>query len=50
VPSANLASVVAEVGRWCLAGQSCFTKFLKELKLPVPSKSILDAVLPHPDG
>jgi transposase len=50
LPHFTLASVIDEVGRWCQSGQSCFTKFLKELKLPVPTKSILDAVLPNPDG
>lgn len=50
LPHFTLASVIEEVGRWCQSGQSCFTKFLKKLKLAVPTESILNAVLPCPDG
>jgi transposase len=50
LPHVTLASVIDEVSRWCRSGQSCFTKFLKKLKLRVPTESILDALLPHPGG
>jgi len=52
----TLASVIAEVERWRQAGQSCFTKLLKKLKLAPPTPatettpSILDKLLPIPDG
>jgi transposase len=52
----TLASVIDEIKRWCQAGQSCFTKLLKKLKLAPPAPateqapSILDKVLPLPDG
>jgi transposase len=56
LPTFTLPSVVAEIKRWWQAGQSCFTKLLKKLKLaPLPAateqaRSILDKVLPIPDG
>jgi hypothetical protein len=46
----TLASVIAEINRWWQAGQSCFTKLLETMKLPPPTESILDNVLPAPDG
>jgi transposase len=52
----TLGSVIAEIQRWWQAGQSCFRKLLKNLKLPPPlsatpaTPSILDKVLPIPDG
>jgi hypothetical protein len=50
LPHFTLASVIAEVNRWWQAGQSCFTKLLKKMKLPPPTESILDNLLPAPDG
>jgi hypothetical protein len=50
LPHFTLASVIAEVNRWWQAGQSCFTKLLNKMKLPAPAQSILDNVLPAPDG
>lgn len=53
LPTFTLASVIAEIDRWRQAGQSCFTKLLKKLKLPPPGQSILDKVMPAtpaPDG
>jgi transposase len=56
LPTFTLPSVVDEIKRWWQAGQSCFTKLLKKLKLTLPppatkeSPSILDIVLPIPDG
>jgi len=46
----TLASVTQEVRRWEEAGQSCFSKLLKKCRLQVPEKSVLDQVLPIPDG
>ena len=56
LPKFTLASVIAEINRWWQAGQSCFTKLLKKMKLapPTPSSkktpSVLDKVLSIPDG
>jgi hypothetical protein len=46
----TLASVIAEIDRWWQAGQSCFTKLLNRMKLQLPAQSILDKVMPVPDG
>ena len=48
LPTFTLASVIAEIDRWRIAGQSCFTKLLKTLKLQPPTQSILDKVMPVP--
>ena len=48
LPTFTLASVIAEIDSWRQAGQSCFTKLLKKLKLQPPAQSILDKVLPVP--
>lgn len=50
LPCFTLGSVVAEIRRWWQAGQSCFSQLLKTLKLPQPSSSVLDQVLPVPDS
>ena len=54
LPTFSLASVSAEIERWRQAGQSCFMRLLKKLKLALPSTestpSVLDQVLPIPDG
>jgi hypothetical protein len=50
LPTFTLNSVIAEITRWWQVGQSCFTELLKKLKLPAPSQSILDKVIPAPDG
>ena len=56
LPTFTLPSVVDEIKRWWQAGQSCFTKLLKKMKLAAPppatkeAPSILDKVLPIPDG
>jgi transposase len=56
LPTFTLPSVVAEIKGWWQAGQSCFTKLLKKLKLALPAPgpeeapSILDKVLPIPDS
>jgi transposase len=50
LPTYNFESIVGEIKGWWQAGQSCFTKLLEKLKLPNPTESILDKVLPAPDG
>ena len=46
----TLDSIIGEIDRWCQAGQSCFTRLLKKMKLPNPIVCVLDKVLPAPDG
>ncbi len=46
----TLVTVLAEINRWWQAGQSCFTKLLKKMKLAPSGESILDKVMPAPDG
>jgi hypothetical protein len=53
LPTYTLAAILEEIKRWRQAGQSCFTRLLKKLKLQPPNEttpSILDKVLPVPDG
>jgi transposase len=46
----TLASVTEEINHWWQAGQSCFTKLLKKMKLQPRAESILDSVMPVPGG
>lgn len=46
----TLPSIIAEIDHWRQAGESCFTRLLKTMKLPNPSASVLDKVMPVPDG
>lgn len=46
----TLASVIEEINGWWQAGQSCFTKLLKTMKLQPSAETILDKVMPAPDG
>jgi transposase len=46
----TLANVIAEIERWRQAGESCFSKLLRKLKLQAPTQSILDELIPIPDG
>jgi len=46
----TLSSVIAEVNRWAAAGQSCFAKLIKKLKLPPPPQSVLDLLFPQPSS
>ena len=46
----TLANVIAEIERWRGAGESCFSKLLRKLKLKVPDQSILEKLIPIPDG
>ena len=50
LPSFTLDAIVAEIKRWQQVGQSCFTSFLQKMGLVSPSESILDNLLPAPDG
>jgi len=50
LPQFTLAGVLEEIDRWWQAGQSCFTKLLRKMKLQPRAESILDNVLPVPDG
>jgi transposase len=50
LPTFTLATVIAEIDRWRQAGQSCFTKLLHKMKLQAPAESVLDKVMPAPDG
>ena len=50
LPTFTLGTVTAEINRWWQAGQSCFSTLLKKLKLPSPTQSILDQLIPVPDG
>jgi transposase len=50
LPTFTLSSVQEELERWRAAGQSCFTKLFKKLKLALPEQSILDRILPSPSG
>ena len=50
LPTFTLTSVLDEINGWCQAGQSCFTKLLKKMKLQPDAQSVLDKVLPLPDG
>jgi hypothetical protein len=50
LPTYTLSSVITEVLRWVDAGQSCFAKLLKKLKLPPPTESVLDLLFPEPSG
>lgn len=50
LPTFTLVAIIDEINRWWQVGQSCFTRLLKKMKLPCPSDSILDNVMPVPDG
>jgi transposase len=50
LPTFTLGSVLDEINRWWETGRSCFTKLLNKMKLETPGESILDQVLPIPDG
>jgi transposase len=50
LPHFTLTSVLEEIERWWQAGQSCFTKLLKKIKLQPCATTILDKVMPLPDS
>jgi hypothetical protein len=50
LPSSTLDAIVAEIKRWQQAGQSCFTSLMQKMGLVNPSESMLENLLPAPDG
>jgi transposase len=50
LPTFTLASVLAEIERWTVAGQSCFAELVEKLNLRPAATSVLDQVLPQPSG
>ena len=50
LPTFTLTGVIEEINRWWQAGQSCFSKLLKKMNLKPSAESILDKVMPVPDG
>ena len=50
LPHFTLTSVLEEIEGWWQAGQSCFTRLLKQLKLEPRVQTILDYAMPIPDG
>jgi transposase len=50
LPTFTLNGVIEEIKRWRQAGQSCFTNLLQKMGLANPIESILEDLLPAPDG
>lgn len=50
LPSFTLKDILDEIQRWQQAGQSCFTRLLQKMGLVKASESILENLLPLPDG
>ena len=50
LPTFTLTSVLEEIERWWRVGQSCFTELLKQMNLEPREGTILDKLLPLPDG
>jgi transposase len=50
LPQFTLGSVVAEISHGWQTGQSCFSKLLNKMQLKAADQSVLDKVLPIPDG
>ena len=50
LPAFTLNGIIEEIKRWQQAGQSCFQSLLQKLGLTNPRESILDNLLPAPDG
>ena len=46
----TLSNVIDEILLWSDAGTSCFARLLASLQRPLPNKSLLDRLLPEPDG
>ena len=46
----TLSSVIDEILCWSDAGTSCFARLLATLQRSLPNKSLLDRLLPEPDG
>jgi transposase len=50
LPTFTLATVIHEIERWLVMGQSCFATWLARIELTRPAASLLDRVLPLPSG
>ncbi len=50
LPTFTLATVIHEIERWLVMGQSCFATWLARIELNRPAASLLDRVLPLPSG
>jgi transposase len=50
LPTFTLNGIIEEIKRWRQAGQSCFTDLLQKLGLANATASILENLLPAPDG
>ena len=50
LPDYTMKTVMEEIESWCKAGRSCITKLLKRMKLKASRESILDQVIPIPEG
>lgn len=48
--SFTLTTVIDEIQRWFVTGQSCFATLLAKLELTNPENPILDRLLPRPSG
>ena len=46
----TLESVLQEMQRWWTAGESCFTKLLRKLKLKLPDEPVINRTHPQPSG
>ena len=46
----TLSTIIEEVRGWYQTGKSCFARLIKKLKLSPPTQSVLDLLLPVPDG
>jgi transposase len=50
LPTFTLHGIIEEIKSWRQAGQSCFTNLLQKMRLANPAESILENLLPAPDG
>ncbi len=50
LPAFTLTTVIDEIQRWFVTGQSCFATLLAKLKLTTPEYPVLDRLLPRPSG
>ena len=50
LPDYTMKTVMEEIESWCKAGRSCITKLLKRMTLKASRESILDQVIPIPEG
>lgn len=50
LPAFTLRGMMAEITSWWRAGESCFNKMARRMKLKTPAESVLDKVLPMPNS